>query len=125
MEFHTLLSDTQLPEIQQIGLLKDNTMVPGNTVSGSYGLYVRARDLMLSNVYYLPPYKYEFALDGGPWSTVWEFHTFPGGANDYTYVNDFFVYPPTCGNYTCRDFVIDLGFTTSGQRAFPTTPGPA
>ena len=67
MEFHTLLNDTQTPEIQQIGLLKDNTMVPGNTVSGSYGLYLRARDLMLSDVYYLPPYKYEIALDGGPW----------------------------------------------------------
>ncbi len=124
LEFFTPSYDTQAPEIQGIGLLESNTVTAGNTVSGSYGLYVRARDLYLSSVYYLPPYKYEFALDGGPWTTVWQFHSFPGGSNDYTYVNDFYVYPPTCGNYSCRDFYIDLGFTTSGQRAFPTTPGP-
>ncbi len=124
LEFFTPSYDTQTPEIQQIGLLKENTIVPGNTVSGSYGLYVRARDLYLSSVYYLPPYKYEFSLDGGPWTTVWQFHSFPGGANDYTYVNDFYVYPPTDGDYNIRDFVVDLGFTTCGQRAFPTAPGP-
>ena len=123
LEFLTLGSDTQAPEIQAIGLLKNNTVTAGAIVTGDYGLYVRARDLYQSSVFYMPPYKYEFALDGGDWTTVWEFHTFPGGANDYTYVNDFYVYPPTKGDYSTRDFYIDLGFTTSGQRAFPTTPG--
>ena len=119
----TSYPDTQAPEIQAIGLLKNNTVTSGNIVTGNYGLYVQTRDLWMSSVYYLPPYKYEFALDGGDWTTVWEFHTFPGGSNDYTFVNDFFVYPPTCGNYSCRSFYVDLGFTTSGQRAFPSTPG--
>jgi subtilisin-like proprotein convertase family protein len=123
MEFHTPLSDTQMPEIQAIGLLKNNTVTAGNTVSGDYGLYVRTRDLFLSTVYYLPPYHIEFSMDGGPWTTVWEFHDLPGGASDTAYVNDFYVVPPTCGDYSCREFYIDLGFTTAGQRAFPSTPG--
>ncbi len=124
MEFHApLLNDTVAPEIQAIGLLKNNTVTAGSTVSGDYGFYVRARDLVLSTVFYLPPDMIEFSMDGGAWTTVWDFHTFPGGSNDFTYVNDFYVNPPTCGNYTCREFYIDLGFTTSGQRAFPSTPG--
>ena len=123
MEFHTLLNDTQLPEIQAIGLLKSNTVTSGNTVSGDYGLYVRARDLFLSTVYYLPPYHIEFSLDGGAWTTVWKFENLPGGPSDTAYVTDFYVVPPTCGNYSCREFYIDLGFTKTGQRAFPSTPG--
>jgi len=123
MEFHTPLNDTQAPEILSIGLLNGDSLVSGSVASGNYGLYVSARDLFLSTVYYLPPYKTEFSLDGGPWTTVWEFHDLPGGASDTAFVNDFFVYPPTCGNYSCRDFYIDLGFTTEGQRVFPSTPG--
>ena len=123
MEFHTPIEDNQAPEIQAIGLLNGNTLVSGNVATGNYGMYVRARDLYKSTVYYLPPYKTEFSIDGGEWITVWEFHDFPGGFNDKTYVNDFFVPGATCGNYTCRDFYIDLGFTTSGQRAFPSEPG--
>jgi len=123
LEFHTPLNDNQAPEIQAIGLLNGDTLVSGSVASGNYGLYVRARDLFLSTVYYLPPYKTEFSMDGGPWTTVWEFHDLPGGASDTAYVNDFFVPVSTCGNYTCRDFYIDLGFTTEGQRVFPSTPG--
>ena len=123
MEFHTPIEDNQPPEIQAIGLLNGNTLVSGNVATGNYGMYVRARDLYKSSVYYLPPYKTEFSIDGGEWITVWDFHDFPGGFNDQTYVNDFFVPDLTCGNYTCRDFYIDLGFTTSGQRAFPSEPG--
>jgi subtilisin-like proprotein convertase family protein len=123
LEFFTPINDTQAPEILAIGLLKNNVVMPGNLVGGDYGLYVRTRDLYQSLVYHLPPHKIEFSMDGGPMTTVWEFHTFPGGANDFTFVNDFYVYPPTCGNYSCRDFYIDLGFTTTGQRAFPTDIG--
>jgi hypothetical protein len=123
MEFHPLLNDTQIPEIQAIGLLKNNTITTGNTVTGEYGLYVRSRDLFLSTVYYLPPYHVEFSLDGGAWTTVWQFHDLPGGASDTAFVSDFYVVPPTCGNYDCRDFYIDLGFTTAGQLAFPSTAG--
>jgi subtilisin-like proprotein convertase family protein len=133
MEFHTPLNDTQAPEILTIGLTKSNTVISGTGVSGEYGLYARARDLFLSTVYYLPPYKVEFSIDDGPWTTTWDFHNLPGGANNKAYVNDFYVYPPTCGNYSCRDFYIDLGFTNGlgifstqdveAQRTLPTTMG--
>ena len=123
MEFHTPIEDTQAPEIQAIGLLNGNSLVSGNVATGNYGMYVRARDLYKSEVYYLPPYKTEFSIDGGEWITVWEFHDFPGGFNDKTFVNDFFVPVVTYGNYDRRDFYIDLGFTINGQRAFPSEPG--
>jgi subtilisin-like proprotein convertase family protein len=123
MEFHTPLVDDQIPEIQEIGLLNGDTVLSGTSASGNYGLYVRARDLFMSPVYYLPPHKTEFAIDGGEWVTVWEFHDLPGGSDDQAYVNDFFVPNYTLGNYNDRDFYIDLGFTTSGQRAFPSEPG--
>ncbi len=123
MEFHTPIEDTQAPEIQAIGLLNGDTVLSGNTASGNYGMYVRARDLYKSTVYYLPPYKTGFSIDGGDWVTVWEFHDFPGGFDDDAYVNDFFVPVYTRGDYNYRDFYIDLGFTTEGQRAFPSEPG--
>ncbi len=123
LEFHTTRVDSQVPEILGIGLLNGDTLVSGNTASGDYGLYVRARDLFESPVYYLPPQKTEFSMDGGDWITVWDFHTFPGGHDDEAYVNDFFVPYATEGNYDDRDFYIDLGFTTSGQRTFTSEPG--
>ena len=123
LEFHTPIVDTQIPEIQEIGLLNGDTVISGNTATGNYGMYVRARDLYQSPVYYLPPYKTEFSLDGGDWVTVWEFHDLPGGSNDEAFVNDFFVPGYTKGNYDARDFYIDLGFTTSGQRQFPSETG--
>jgi len=123
LEFHTPIVDTQAPEIQEIGILNGDTVVSGAVAAGNYGLYVRARDLYQSTVYYLPPYKTEFRLDGGEWETVWEFHTLPGGSDDMAYVNDFYVPGYTKGNYELRDFYIDLGFTTSGQRQFPSSSG--
>ena len=65
MEFHTPLTDTAPPVLTTIGLLKNNTVTAGNTVSGNYGLYVRAKDLVSSTVYYLPPYKATFAVERG------------------------------------------------------------
>ena len=59
MEFHAPLADTVAPVLTTIGLLKNNTVTAGNTVSGDYGLYVRAKDLMMSPVL-LPA-----ALQGG------------------------------------------------------------
>ena len=120
-EFHAPLADTVAPVLTTIGLLKNNTVTAGNTVSGDYGLYVRAKDLMMSPVYYLPPYKVEFSVDGGAVTTVWEFKDLPGGSDRYAYPNDYYVAPPTCGNYSCREFYVDLGFTTAGERVFPAT----
>jgi len=127
LEFHETLVDNQAPEIQGIGLLFNGTITAGNFVASTqfdnYGFYVRARDLFLSSVYYLPPHKTEFRIDGGDWVTTWEFHDLPGGSNINTYVNEYFVAPPTCGNYTCRDFYINLGFIPGSRYQFPTAPG--
>jgi hypothetical protein len=120
--FHTLLNDTSGPQIQAIGLLQNNTIVSGSTVTGAYSMYVRARDLILHTAYYVPPYEIKYSVDGGPEIVTWRFDNLPGGADRYAYVSQFFV-SPTCGNYTCRDFYINLGFTTAGNRSFPSTGG--
>ena len=54
--------------------------------------------------------------------TVWEFERLPGTMPE-DLVERFFLLG-TCGNYHCRNFIIDLGFMPEGQRTFPTTPGP-
>jgi hypothetical protein len=120
--FHTLLNDTSGPQIQAIGLLQNNTIVSGSTVTGPYSMYVRARDLILHTAYYVPPYEIKYSVDGGPEIVTWRFDNLPGGNDRYAYVSQFFV-SPTCGNYTCRDFYINLGFTTAGNRSFPSTGG--
>ena len=102
-------------------------MVSGDTITETqipnYSLYAHTGDLFLSPVFTLPPYKIAYSLDGAPWTTVWEFHTFPGGSDTTLLVDDFFIAPPTCGDYNCRQFYIDLGFTMSGQRQFPSQNG--
>ncbi len=122
-EFHNPLPDTAGPEIQSMGLLKNGQLLPGNSVEGSYSLYVHARDLILDNVYYLPPWEITFSVDGGPQQTTWRFDTLPGGADDTAFLSDFYVVPPTCGNYDCRDYYIDLGFIPNSQYQFPATGG--
>ncbi len=122
-EFHTPLPDTVGPEIQGIGLLKYGQIYPGNEVDGDYSLYVHARDLVLDDVYYLPPYEFTFSVDGGPTQTTWRFDTLPGGADYYLYLQDLYVVPPTCGNYECRQFYVDLGFIPNSQYEFPCSGG--
>ena len=128
LEFHEPGNyvDTQDPVIHEIGLLNGNTPLQGNTVNKgtSYSLYLKASDLYMSEVYYLPPHKIEFMLDGsGEWISFWDFHTFPGGSNTKQFVNDFYIPGLTKGNYENRQFYINLGFTTEGLRAFPDEPG--
>lgn len=117
--------DTQPPVIQEVGLLSGNTLLSGNLISfgSDYSLYVRARDLHQSSIFYLPPSKIQFQVDGGPLTTVWDFHSLPGGSNEEAYVDDYYIPGATCGDYDCRDFYIDLGFTREGQREFPSLPG--
>lgn len=121
--FHTPLPDTAGPEIQGVGLLQNGQIFPGDTVEGNYSLYVHARDLILDDVYYLPPWEITFSVDGGPTQTTWRFDTLPGGADDTAYLSDFYVVPPTCGDYECRDYYIDLGFIPDSQFGFPFTGG--
>jgi hypothetical protein len=100
-EFHNPLDDTVGPEIQAVGLLKNGQIYGGNTIEGDYSLYVHARDLILDQYYYLPPWEITFSVDGGPVQTTWRFDTLPGGASDTAYLDDFYVVPPTCGDYEC------------------------
>jgi hypothetical protein len=122
-EFHTVLPDLDGPEIQDIGLLQNGQIYDGNEIEGNYSLYVRARDLILDDVYYLPPWEITFSVDGGLLQTTWRFDTLPGGADDTAYLSDFYVVPPTCGDYGCRDYYIDLGFIPDSQFAFPFSGG--
>jgi hypothetical protein len=84
---------------------------------------VRAQDLILDEVYYLPPWNISFAADCGPQLTTWQFDTLPGGASDTAYLDDFYVVPPTCGDYDCRDYYIDLGFIPDSQLQFSNVDG--
>jgi len=122
-EFHEALPDTDGPEIQSIGLLQNGQIYPGDTIEGNYSLYVRTRDLILDDVYYLPPWEISYAVDCGPMETTWQFDTLPGGADDKAFLSDFYVVPPTCGDYGCRDYYIDLGFIPNSQFTFPSSEG--
>jgi hypothetical protein len=122
--FHDPLPDDDAPEIQGIGLLQNHQIHPGNDIEGEYSLYVHTRDFILGNIseYYLPPWEISFSIDNGPFQTTWRFDTLPGGADRYAYLNDFYVVP-TCGDYNCRDYYIDLGFIPDSQFEFPVTGG--
>jgi hypothetical protein len=122
--FHDPLPDTNEPEIQGVGLLQNHQIHPGNEIEGDYSLYVHTRDFILGNLlgYYLPPWEISFSVDGGPVQTTWRFDTLPGGADQYAYLNDFYI-EPTCGDYDCRDYYIDLGFIPDSQFEFPVTGG--
>lgn len=122
-EFHTPLADPDEPVIYDMGLLVNGQIYPGDEVEGPYSLYVQTRDLLMSEFYWLPPYEVTFSVDGGPVTTAWRFDDLPGGDDRYAYVTDFYVVPPTCGDYGCNDFWIDLGFIPDDQREFPGSPG--
>ncbi|HDQ74242.1 MAG TPA: hypothetical protein ENN19_19420, partial [Chloroflexi bacterium] len=122
-DFLTPLADTQSPEIQDIGLLVDGDLHAGSEVSGPYSLYVHVRDLIMHEQFYVPPYEITFSVDGGAETTLWRFDGLPGGSSTTDHIYDFYVPSVTCGNYSCRDFYIDLGFTKSGGREFPVTAG--
>ena len=119
--------DAQPPEVQEVGLFTgSNTLLVGYTIpfGTDYSLYIRARDLFLSQVYYLPPHRITFELDGAPEThSVWDFHTLPGGSSDTDYVNQYFLPGLTKGDYENRDFYIDLGFAKDGNSPLPTEPG--
>ena len=76
--------DTDAPEVQAVGLFTGtNNLLNVNTIpyGADYSVYVHTRDLFLSDVYYLPPHRITFELDGLPEThTVWDFHTLPGVA---------------------------------------------
>ena len=122
-EFLTPLDDGDAPEILGVGLLQNGAVYSGNEIRGDYSLYAHVRDLVLDDVFWLPPYEVTFSVDGGPANSVWRFDTLPGGADDKAYLSDYYVVPPTCGDYSCREFYIDLGFIRDSQYVFPSDGG--
>lgn len=119
--------DTQAPQIQAVGLFTGtNKLLSGNTIpyGTDYSLYIKTRDLFMSQVFYLPPQRITYKLDGSDEThTVWNFHNLPGGDSDTNYVNQYFLPGLTQGNYDERVFYIDLGFAKNGINPLPTEPG--
>lgn len=118
--------DTQKPVVQKMGLFSGtNSLISGTTLpyGSQYSVYLQARDLFMSQVYYLPPHWITYRINDGETKTVWNFRQLPGGANDQTYVNKFFLPTLTQGNYEQRTFYMDMGFTTDGVNPLPTEPG--
>lgn len=119
--------DQHAPQVQRVGLFTGtNSLLSGNTIpyGTDYSLYIQTRDLYMSNVFYLPPHRITYKLDGSAEThTVWNFHRLPGGASDTTFVNQYFLPGLTRGDYDARVFYIDLGFTKDGSNPLPTEPG--
>lgn len=119
--------DTQAPKIQSVGLFTGtNTLLTGSIIpyGTNYSIYVQTRDLFKSQVYYLPPQRITFTLDGSTEThIVWDFHTLPGGSSDTAFVNQYFLPGKTEGNYDARNFYINLGFSKDGVNPLPKDPG--
>lgn len=117
------LPDTKSPVIEEIGIAQNHRPTKLQRVSGPHALYLKATDLILHEIFKLPPYKISFRLDGKDERTVWEFIHLPGGASDTKYINDFH-FNGTCGNYSCRNFIFNLNFNPEAPRAQMTlSPG--
>ena len=122
--FLKLLPDEKDPKILKVGLLNAKRKAVDTTeINGDYALYVETTDLILHNHFTVPPHSIAFKIDKGPWIDHWTFNQLPGGADREAYINDFFVPSGTCGNYSCRRILLDLGFTKNGRRPFPSEPG--
>jgi len=113
-EFLELLPDESAPEIGDFHVVKNGTR---------YTIAVEVRDLMLSDVFILPPNEVRVAIDGEKPFTVWKFDSLPGGASNQAFVNNFYVPEFACGDYQCRKPVIDLGFRKKADQVFPLTSG--
>ncbi len=123
-EFLELLPDKSSPEISnfkviQGAIAKDNSANQGT----QYTIAAEIKDLVLSDVFVVPPNEIHMAIDEGTPFRVWKFDSLPGGASNEDYVTDFFQTQLACGNYECRKPVINLGFNKAKQKVFPSTPG--
>ena len=126
------LPDQVAPAIIAAGVMQNGHDVGDREVDGPYSLYATIHDLILHKKYVVPPHRIEIAVDGAAPELVWDFQSLPGKGNINAHVEEFFVPQMTCGNYTCRELTINLGFslddngviTNLDQREFPTTPGP-
>jgi hypothetical protein len=117
------LNDQKAPEIIRVGLQQNKKIKNDQrSIKNPVGIYLNARDLALHEKFYLPPHKIEYQIDNGDWVTAVEFKTL-FAKNDEDFIEDFYL-EPTCGNYRCRDFTMNLFFSpqnTMGHKNF--SPG--
>lgn len=123
-EFLENLDDRRSPVITRLGLMKNGQPLSATRVKAPYSLYAEVKDLILSEVFVVPPHEIQMVIDGASPRTVWRFDSLPGGKSETDYVQKYFVPSMVCGDYTCRKPVVDLGFDRDGQSVFPTTSGP-
>ena len=118
------LPDLSAPKILDFGLTQNGLRVEGNEVSGTYSMFAKVHDLILHQKFVVPANSMEVSIDGAPAFSVWNFNDgLPGGASEEQFVSNYYVPSLTCGNYTCRDLNINLGFTKTGNRGFPSQSG--
>ncbi|MBL7663781.1 MAG: hypothetical protein JNM93_01515 [Bacteriovoracaceae bacterium] len=103
------LPDIQTPKIHKIALYQNGRVVEGNSISGNYTMVLNADDLIGHDKFLVPPHIIMINIDKAGPKVLWNFATLPGGASREQYVNKFFL-PPSCGDYHCRNFFMNLGF---------------
>lgn len=104
------LEDDSSPIIDEIGLFnRRRKRVKSNLISGKHGIYVKLSDTVLHNKFKLTPYLISYTLDDSKPVNIWKFDYLPSMTNDLDYLSDFYL-SGTCGNYRCRDFVINVNF---------------
>lgn len=120
------LADDKPPVIKKVGIVKGNSPFPGNTVSGEYSIYAEVSDLIMHDKFILPPYSLSYYFKNKPDEVhpVWTFDSLPGKDDYSKHVHEYFVYNggdsrTTCGNYQCRKFAVNIGFT----KKLPQEPG--
>lgn len=117
--FHFLepLDDKSVPEILEIGIIKNKKIVTNNKVSGTYKLYAKVSDFTLHNKFILPPYEIKIKVDNQEEQIVWKFDQLPGGSSIENFANDFYFPDQTCGDYNCREIFINLNFSKLSSQA--------
>jgi hypothetical protein len=125
LEFLELLPDHSQPEITNMFLVKNGAAIEGNTVSkGNYSIGAEVTDLILSEVFIVPPHEIKVSVDGKEPFLVWKFSGLPGGDDTEKFVNQFYLAKLACGDYNCRKPVVDLGFNKDQtKQVFPLNPG--
>jgi hypothetical protein len=125
-DFLTPLADDKAPVFVEVGLHRGGQkLTSGAPVAGGegYGLYAKVHDLVLHDLFVVPPRIITYSVDGAAPRTVWEFGSLPGGASKTAFVRDYFVESMTCGDYGCRELTVDLGFGLESPAALPRGQG--
>ena len=79
-------------------------------------IFIDAYDVIIHKNFILPPHKITYSLDNGPEVVAVEFNTLLA-PNDEDFIEDFY-HPESCGNYSCRKFLMNVGFTKSNPQGY-------